>query len=118
MDTFTIFIVILLILSIANNLLMYNKCYISRNLPTYDSRLKSTIGFLPINVYYPYKSGNYNTINEIKTALSKIQNNSNSNLYVTYETTSFDDYIKINEMDNVMSNVIGEQTQIVQEEAK
>lgn len=29
MDTFTIIILILLILSIANNLIMYNKCYLN-----------------------------------------------------------------------------------------
>lgn len=97
MDTFTIFIVILLILSIANNLLMYNKCYISRNLPTFDSRLKSTIGFMPINLYYAYGPGNYEFIENIKTNLYKLQN---KNSYITFGEPTFDEYIKINEMVN------------------
>ena len=95
MDTFTIFIIILLILSIANNLLMYNKCYISKNLASYDSHIKSTIGYLPIHVYYHYGSGNIDMINKIKSSLAQIKN-----AYVTYESTSFDDYVKINEMND------------------
>lgn len=94
MNIFTLFVLTLLILSIANNILMYNKCYISRNLPTYDSHLKSNIGFLPINIYYPYQKGNEETINKIKKLLSEF----NSEIYVTYGSPSFDDYIKINEM--------------------
>lgn len=100
MDTFTIFMVILLILSIANNLLMYNKCYISRNLPTYDPRLKSTIGFMPINIYYAYGSGNQEMIKNIKTNLSQLQEK--DKFQVTFGEPTFDEYIKINEMNNTV----------------
>ncbi len=96
-------------MSIANNLLMYNKCYISRNLPTYDPRLKSTIGFLPINLYYPYGNGNQDMINEVKSVLSQIQNK--TKLYVTYGPPTFDDYVKINEIDNSQNLVISEESQ-------
>lgn len=100
MDTFTIFIVILLILSIANNILMYSKCYISRNLPTYDPRLKSTIGFLPVNVYYLYGTNNQELIENIKNNFYQFQSKQSDKIHITFGDPTLDDYVKINEMAN------------------
>ena len=100
MDSFTILILILLILSIANNLIMYQKCYISRNLPTFDSKLNSSIGFFPINFYYVMKSDDYSILDKLKELLGQYQNTNKSECFVTYENPSFDDYLKINSLQN------------------
>lgn len=77
-------------------------------MPTYDPHLRSTIAFLPINVYYPYGPGNEEVIKEIKQNLSNLQNK--YKLYLTYGAPTFDDYIKINEMvkANVVKTVLAE----------
>lgn len=106
MDSFLIIILILLIVSIANNLIMYNKCYISRNLPTFDSKLNSTIGFYPINFYYVINKNtseesvqpNLQIVDNLKTLLMQYQSQNSSNCFITWGNPSNDDYNKINSM--------------------
>ena len=86
----------LLILSIANNFIMYNKCYISKHLITYDGNLKTSIGFQPINIYYPYGPDNEKLLNEIKLYLSNLQ--AKNKMYVTYGLPLPGDYDEINNM--------------------
>jgi len=52
MSGFTILILILLILSIANNFIMYKKMFMYRDLSLTDSNVSPDIGFYPVNVYY------------------------------------------------------------------
>ena len=85
-------------LSIANNILMYSKCYISKNLSFYDPKLKSTIKVIPINLYYVYDVYDENIINEIKSYLHKIKiKNANKFDFVIGNPTC-EDYQKINQM--------------------
>ena len=98
MDSFTMFILILLILSVANNLIMYQKCYISRNMPTFDSRLNSSVGFLPINFYYILDSEDYSISNDLKKIISQYQLSNSKKCFVTYGDPSLDDYNKINSL--------------------
>lgn len=88
-------------LSIANNILMYSKCYISKNLSFYDPKLKSTIKVIPINLYYVSNQNDQNDeniINEIKSDLHKIKiKNSNKFDFVIGNPTC-EHYQKINQM--------------------
>lgn len=123
MDNFSILILVLLILSIANNLIMYQKCYISRNLPSYDPKLNSTVGFYPINFYYSlspvqtsetseetkYYTSN-NLLDDFKNTLVNFQKKYPNSCFVTLGNPSDDDYIKINKLEenNVSSKTTSE----------
>lgn len=107
MNSFTILLLILLILSIANNFIMYHKCYISRNITSVDPKLDPNIGFYPVNIYY-LKNNNVSAmqcpssessgsiiIDDIKNNLEQYVNKNKTKCVITYgEPTSYE-YQKI-----------------------
>ncbi len=111
MNSFTILILLLLILSIANNLVMYHKCYISKNL-IYDAQnnilnqaLDSNIGVYSANIYYtknnlPTQCSNGNSsenviIGDIKNILTQFENKNKNKCVITYGSPTSYDYEKI-----------------------
>lgn len=99
MDTFTIFITILLILSVVNNIFMYNKYYISRNIPSFDSFLNKSIIFFPLNIYYSENENGDEITKIIKNFCSELQNR--YNVYFTYATPTIEEYEKINNLSKI-----------------
>lgn len=86
MNTFVLIIITLLILSIANNFLMYNKCYVNKNVnaPT----VSPNIALLPINIYYlksdkPNDPSSNIFINDLKAKIFEIENNNKDKCVVT-----------------------------------
>jgi hypothetical protein len=94
MNTFTIFVLILLMLSIANNLIMYNKCYVSRNIETIDPRLKNHISYSPINIYHTQHDNLTNTLKMLNDYCDKHK----KTCFISHGTPNYEDYKKINKL--------------------
>jgi hypothetical protein len=81
---------------------MYQKCYVSRNLPTFDSKLISTVGFYPVNFYYLNDTTNAtnsdNLLDNFKMIVSQFQSKNLEKCFITFGNPSDDDYIKINKL--------------------
>lgn len=90
---------------------MYKKYFISRNLPTYDSNLLSSIRFFPINFYYISKTttidreGEKNKLlDDLKIFLSDYQKKNSELCYLTYGNPSSTDYNTINNLQKYNTN--------------
>lgn len=106
MQGYVFIIIVLLILSIANNLLMYYKCHSSKSLSSLDHNLNSDLDVMTINVYY--KKDNVQTkcynhssigvpvIDNLKSMLTQYE--SKNKCVILYSNPTHTEYIKINDL--------------------
>lgn len=106
MQGYVFIIIILLILSVTNNLLMYNKCYLSKSLSSMDHNVNSDIDVMTVNIYYKKdndKSKCYNhptvgtpVIDNLKSMLAQYE--TNNKCVVLYSNPTHAEYEKINKL--------------------
>jgi hypothetical protein len=107
MDYFTFIILILLIISIANNWLMYNKSYFYSNKLESDINIVPHVGVITPKIYYSKQSF---TENQIKQKFNTITNELNKidGTYVVYNPITEADYLNINAMASKCSKHIND----------
>jgi hypothetical protein len=87
-----IFLIILLIISVINNLIMYNKCYKKNTIPNILDNLPEDINYSNFMIFY--KNQNNNLINKFNNWINQFEEQ-NPNSILVYK--NFGDIIDINE---------------------
>lgn len=95
MSYFTMLILLLLILALANNLIMYNKCYVSNSIKAYDPNINKNISIYPVNIYIS-KQNEEKISADIKNILDKYASENNNKLIVVFGYPTENDISKIN----------------------
>ena len=108
MQGYVFLIIILLIMSVVNNLLMYHKCYHTKSLSSSDHNLHSDVDVMTINVYYKKENDttkcyNHSTvgtpvIDNLKSMLSQYETNNSNKCVILYSNPTHAEYIKINKL--------------------
>lgn len=95
--TYLILTILLLSVSIINNVIMYNKCYINNKLN--DPFVPENIGMYTINIYYNKNSYPEKGIYEaLHPYIDEFKNNNISKYVVTYNKPTSDQYKQMTQL--------------------
>ena len=95
--SYMILFIILLCISVINNVIMYYKCYVNNDIN--DPFVPENIGLFSVNIYYnKYNQPNEGIYKELKPHIEPFITNNSSKYVVTYGKPSSNDYQKMSKL--------------------